>query len=159
MKSMCVKALILAAAFAVTPFGFNSRPALVFAAQTAPAANPAPQSNPPAKAKKRPDEPIDPDATAGVRGTGTAHTVRVLFKSKPAAGAHVVVKNTDGTLAASCYTGDAGECQVNVGADRYTIGATTKGRAGIVSMSVEDSTGPIVVKLAKVKTETDGPKQ
>src|ERR1700677_2927163 len=104
MNSMCAKALILAAALAVLPVGSHSQSSPTSATQTATPASPQPQSNPPAKPKKKPDEPIDPDATAGVRGNGTTHTVRVLVKGKPAAGAHVVVKNTNGTLAASCYT-------------------------------------------------------
>jgi hypothetical protein len=156
MKTMCASALIFAAAFAVLPGPLHSQSTPASGTQTATPAQQ--QSDPPAKPKKKPDEPIDPDATAGVRGSGTTHTVRVLLKGKPAVGAHVTVKNTDGSLAASCYTDATGECQVNVGADRYTIGATTKGRTGTVSMSVEDSTGPIVIKLAKVKTEAGGPK-
>jgi hypothetical protein len=157
MNSICAKVLILASALALFPVGLQSQSSSASATQTATPASPQPQSNPPAKPKKKPDEPIDPDATAGVRGNGTTHTVRVLLKGKPAAGAHVVVKNTNGTLAASCYTSDSGECQVDVGADKYIIGATTKGRAGTVSMPVDDSTGPIVIKLVKVKTGTSAP--
>jgi hypothetical protein len=152
MKTMRAKALIFAAALVGLPGPLHSQSTPASGTQ---AATPAQQqSPPPAKPKKKPDEPIDPDATAGVRGTGTTHTVRVLLKGKPAAGAHVTVKNIDGSLAASCYTDATGECQVNVGADKYTIGATTKGRAGTVSIPVDDSTGPIVIKLAKVKAET-----
>jgi hypothetical protein len=86
------------------------------------------------------------------------HTVRVLLKGKPAVGAHVVVKNTNGSLAASCDTSDTGECQVDIGADSYVIGATRNGRAGTVSMPVNDSTGPIVIKLAKVRPDSSAPK-
>ncbi len=147
--------LTLVTALALLPAGLQSQSAQAPATQTATPASPQPQSNPPAKPKKKPDEPIDPDATAGVRGPGTSHTIRVLLKGRPEEGAHVVVKNTNGTLAASCYTSDAGECQVDVGADNYIIRATIKGRAGAVSLPVNDSTGPIVVKLAKVKAETN----
>jgi hypothetical protein len=157
MNPMCVKTLILVTALGALPGFLQSQPPSASATQTAAPASSQPQSNPPAKPKKKPDEPIDPDATAGVRGNGSTHTVRVLLKGKPAVGAHVVVKNTDGTLAASCYTSDSGECQADVGVDKYIISATTKGRAGTVSISVGDSPGPIVIKLTKVKTETSAP--
>ena len=158
MNTACARILILVIAFAVLPVGLLSQSAPAPATQTATPASPQPQSNPPAKPKKKPDEPIDPDATAGVRGSGTAHTIRVLLKGKPAEGAHVMVKNTNGTLAASCYTDNSGECQVDVGADSYVIAATTKGRAGTFSLPVNDLTGTIVIKLAKVKAETSHPK-
>jgi hypothetical protein len=157
MKTACARTLILVTALAALP--------LCLRAQSTPAPStqsttPPQQTTPPAKPKpkKKPDEPIDPDATAGVRGTGAMHTVRVLLKGKPAEGAHVVVKNTNGTLAASCYTSESGECQVDVGADSYIIDATAKGRAGTVSLAVSDSTGPIVIKLGRVKPETAAPK-
>ena len=70
---------------------------------------------------------------------------------KPAAGAHVLVKNLNGTLAASCFTDDSGECQVDLGADSYNVSATEKGRAATVSLKVTDFTGPIVIKLIKAK--------
>jgi len=117
------------------------------------------QSTPPAKSKpKKQGEPIDPDATAGVRGSGTTHTIRVLRKGTPAEGAHVVVKNTNGSVAATCDTNADGECQVGVGADSYIIEAEKKRHAGTVSLAVDDSTGPIVIKLKKVKTESSSPK-
>jgi hypothetical protein len=159
MRAVCAMTWILMAALAALPAGLLSQTAPTPSTQTAPASNPQSQSTPAAKPKpKKPEEPIDPDATAGVRGPGTTHTVRVLLKGKPAEGAHVVVKNTNGTLAASCDTSDSGECQVDVGADSYMIAATRNGRAGAVSMPVNDSTGPIVIKLAKVKPESSAPK-
>jgi hypothetical protein len=159
MRAMCVTTLIAVAAFAFVPAGMPSQAAQTPATQTGTAPNAQSQSSTAAKPKpKKPDEPIDPDATAGVRGTGAMHTVRVLLKGKPAVGAHVVVKNTSGTLAASCYTSDSGECQVEVGADSYMIAATRNGRAGSVSMPVNDSTGPIVIKLVKVKSQGSAPK-
>lgn len=124
-------------------------------AQTAPA--PGTQTTTPAtqqpapKPKKKPDEPIDPNTTAGVRGPGVTHTLRVLRMGKPAAGVHVLVKNINGTLAASCFTNDSGECQVDLGADSYNVSATEKGRAATVSLKVTDFTGPIVIKLIKAK--------
>ena len=153
MKTVLAKAVILVAALAALPCWVQAQSTPAPSTQTA---TPPQQSTPPAKPKpkKKSDEPIDPDATAGVRGNGAMHTVRVLMKGKPAQGVHVVVKNTNGTLAALCYTGDAGECQVEVGADSYIIDATSKGRAGTVSLAVNDSTGPIVIKLAKVKTDS-----
>jgi hypothetical protein len=112
----------------------------------------------PPKPAKKPEEPIDPDNSAGVRGPGTTHTVRVLRKGKPAEGAHVVVKNNNGSVAATCDTSAAGECQVDVGADSYIINATANGRSGSVSLPVTDSSGPIVIKLVKVKTGNHAPK-
>ena len=159
MRAEYAMKLIVMAALASLPAGLLSQTAPPPSTQPATASNPQSQSTPAAKPKpKKPEEPIDPDATAGVRGPGTVHIVRVLLKGKPAEGAHVVVKNTDGTLAASCDTSDSGECQVEVGADSYMIGATRNGRAGTVSMPVNDSTGPIVIKLAKVKSESNAPK-
>jgi hypothetical protein len=147
------------AALAALPAGLLSQTTPAPSTQTTTAPTPQSQSTTAAKPKpKKAEEPIDPDATAGVRGAVAMHTVRVLLKGKPAEGAHVVVKNTNGTLAASCYTSDAGECQVELGADSYTIGATKNGRAGTVSMPVNDATGPIVIKLVKVKTDSSAPK-
>ena len=70
--------------------------------------NPAPVSHgpassvpPPAKAPaKTPAEPIDPDATAGVRGAGFALKVQVTFKAKPVVGAFVLARNPDRSVAA-----------------------------------------------------------
>lgn len=157
MKTVSARTMILVMALAALPLCLQaqSNPAPSTQSTTSPQ-----QATPPAKPKpkKKPDEPIDPDATAGVRGTGAMHTVRVLLKGKPVQGAHVMVKNTNGTLAASCYTSDTGECQVDVGADSYIIDAASKGRAGTVSMPVNDATGPIVIKLAKVKADSGAPK-
>ena len=156
MNAASARALILMAALLA---GLLSRQVQAQSNQAATPSNSQSQSTTQAKPKaKKPDEPIDPDATAGVRGTGAMHTIRVLLKGKPAEGAHVVVKNSNGTLAASCYTSDTGECQVEVGADSYTIGATRNGRAGTVSMAVDGSTGPIVIRLAKGKAESSAPK-
>jgi len=157
MKKMCARSLILLLALAAVPHCLRAQSTPAPSTQST---TPSQQTTPPAKPKpkKRPDEPIDPDATAGVRGNGATHTVRVLLKGKPASGAHVKVKNTNGTLAASCYTSDTGECQVEVGADSYIIDASTKGREGTLSMPVNDATGPIVIKLAKVKSESSPPK-
>jgi hypothetical protein len=85
------------------------------------------------------------------------HTVRVLLKGKAAEGAHVVVKNTNGSLAASCDTNESGECQVELGPDHYTAAATGSGRAGGVTLDVTDATGPIVIRLKKAKTESSTP--
>jgi hypothetical protein len=157
MKKLCTRWLVLVIALAVVPACLRAQSNPGSSTQST---TPSQQATPPAKPKpkKKPEEPIDPDATAGVRGNGAAHTVRVLLKGKPASGAHVVVKNANGTLAASCYTGDTGECQVDLGADSYVIDASTKGRDGTLSMAVNDATGPIVIKLAKVKAEPSAPK-
>jgi hypothetical protein len=152
MKVVCARTLIVMAALAALSAGLLSQTAPTPSTQTAPASNSPSQSTTAAKPKpKKPDEPVDPNDTAGVRGTGATHTVRVLLKSKPADGAHVVVKNTNGTVAGACFTTATGECQVEIGADSYVIDATKNGRAGTVSMPVDDTTGPIVIKLAKVK--------
>jgi len=148
---------VLLTALVLLPRALPSQPVPAASPQAASPAGSQTQTPAP-KPKKKPEEPIDPDATAGVRGNGTTHTVRVLHKGSPAIGAHVVVKNTNGSLAASCFTNDAGECTVDIGADSYIIDATRNGRAGTVSLAVEDATGPIVIKLHKPKTETAAPK-
>jgi len=159
MKPVSAGRLMLMAAIAAPPAVLLSHPLPAQSNQAATSPSSQSQSTSQAKPKaKKPEEPIDPDATAGVRGPGATHTVRVLLKGKPAEGAHVVVKNINGTVAASCYTSDTGECQIEVGADSYTFGATKNGRAGTVSIAVNDSTGPIVIKLTKVRAETSAPK-
>jgi hypothetical protein len=158
MNAGCAKTLIMMAALAALPAGLLSQSTPAPSTQTAAYPGSQPQTTAPAKPKKKPDEPIDPDTSAGVRGPGGKHTVRVLLKGKPAVGAQVMVKNTNGTLAASCTTGDMGECQVDIGADSYIVDATKHGRAGTVSLPVDDSTGPIVIKLARVKTESSASK-
>jgi hypothetical protein len=80
-----------------------------------------------------------------------------LLKGNPANGAHVVVKNTNGALVALCYTLDTGKCQVQVEANSYIIDASSKGRAGTLSRPVTDATELIMIKLAKVKSESSPP--
>jgi hypothetical protein len=156
MNAHCARWLILGASLAAPVCGLQAQSAPAPSTQSA---NAQTQSTPPAKPKpKKPAEPIDPDATAGVRGSGAMHTVRVFTKGKLTQGAHVVVKNMNGALAASCYTTESGECTVEIGADSYIIDATKNGRAGTVSLPVNDATGPIVIKLAKVKAESGAPK-
>jgi hypothetical protein len=149
MNTLCARGFLVAALLTAWPGRLPAQSTAASGTQTTTPATQQPAPKP--KPKKKPDEPIDPDTTAGVRGPGTTHTVRVLLKGKPAVGAHVVVKNTNGTLAASCFTNDSGECQVDVGADSYVLSATEKDRAGSVSLAVTDATGPIVIKLAKIK--------
>lgn len=150
------RSLVLLAAIAAFSAGLTAQPPASSPGQSTSSQQPA---NPPKpKPAKKPEEPIDPDNSAGVRGPGTRHTVRVLIKGKPADGAHVVVKNTNGSVAATCDTNATGECQVDVGADSYIINATGNGRSGTVSLPVTDSTGAIVIKLAKVKAGSDTPK-
>jgi hypothetical protein len=147
MNPWCAQAFLAAFLLTALPAWSPAQSAPAPGTQTT---TPATQ-NPAPKPKKKPEEPIDPNTTAGVRGPGITHTVRVLRMGKPAAGAHVVVKNINGTLAASCFTNDSGECQVDVGADSYIVSATEKGRAASASLKVTDSMGPIVIKLIKVK--------
>lgn len=157
MSALSARALFLAAALVAVPVSLQSQAASPAGTQASSPSS-TQQSAPPAKAKpKKPAEPIDPDATAGVRGSGTTHIIRVLRKGAPAEGAHVVVKNTDGSVAASCDTNAEGECQVDVGADSYIISATKRRHAGTVSQPVDDSTGPIIIKLVKVKPESSAP--
>jgi len=158
MNGVSARTLTLMVALVALPGSLQSQSSPASSTQTANPSSAQSQTSPPAKAKPRkPEKPIDPDESAGVRGSGSTHTVRVLRKGAPAEGAHVVVNNTNGSVAASCYTNAAGECQVDVGADSYIIKATKKGRAGTVSLPVDDSTGPIVVKLVNVKTESGAP--
>lgn len=149
--------MLLAVAIALTPASLCAHQGASSSGQTA---NPQQPPAAPAKAKpkKKPEEPIDPDTSAGVRGNGAMHTVRVLRKGKPAEAAHVVVKNTNGSLTASCYTSASGECQVQLGPDNYVIEATRKAHAGTVSMAIDDATGTILIRLAKMKAAEDSPK-
>jgi hypothetical protein len=147
MNRWCAQAFLAASVLTALPAWLPAQSAPAPGTQ---ATTPAPQQPAP-KPKKKPEEPIDPNTTAGVRGPGITHTVRVLRTGKPAAGAHVVVKNINGTLAASCLTNESGECQVDLGADSYLVSAREKDRAGNASLKVTDSTGPIVIKLIKVK--------
>jgi len=148
-------AMILIAAMAAAPIALPAQQSTTPSGQTA---NPPQQTAPQPKAKKKPDEPIDPDATAGVRGSGTTHTVRVLHKDKPVQGAHVVVKNLNGSLVASCYTNASGECDVELGADSYIFKATKNERAGTVTQPVTETSGPIRMKLHKIEAEDSVPK-
>jgi hypothetical protein len=147
MNPWCAQAFLAASLLTALPAWLPAQSAPAPGTQTTAPATQQPKPKP----KKKPDEPIDPNTTAGVRGPGITHTVRVLRMGKLAAGAHVVVKNINGTLAASCFTNDNGECQVDVGADSYIVSATEKGRAASASLKVADSMGPIVIKLIKVK--------
>jgi hypothetical protein len=161
MKRRRARAAVLLVVLAAWPACLQLRSATMPGTLTAAGVQSSTRSNPPAntqtKPKKKPEEPIDPDTTAGVRGSGVMRTVRVLLKGKPAEGAHVVVKNTNGSLAASCDTNVSGECQVELGPDHYAVAATGSGRAGAVTVEVSDTTGPIVIKLKKPKTESSPP--
>jgi hypothetical protein len=163
MKMRGAREVIFFVALAAWPLCLHVSAARVPAALAADGAQSTQQSSPPAntqsKPKKKPEEPIDPDTTAGVRGSGAMHTVRVLLKGKPAEGAHVVVKNTNGSLAASCDTNPTGECQVELGPDHYAVAATANGRSGALTLEVSDATGPIVIKLKKPKAINSAPQQ
>lgn len=148
MTTTSAKTMVLACTLIATVLAIPALQAQSSSGQTAA----PPPSPPPAKQKTKPPEPIDPNETAGVRGPSSPVTVRVMLKSKAVEGAHVVVKNTNGSLAGSCTTSASGECQVAVGPDDYVIHATMTGREGSVTTHVTDSTGPIVVKLTKIKT-------
>jgi hypothetical protein len=118
-----------------------------------PTAQPTGQTTPPQTApKKKPSKPIDPDETAGVRGSGSPLTVRVLMRGKTVENAHVVVKNTNGSLAGSCFTSAAGDCKVEVGADDYEINAVGNGRTGTLKLHVSADTGIVSIKLLTTKT-------
>jgi hypothetical protein len=108
-------------------------------------------ASPQAAPKKKPAKPIDPDEVAGVRGSGSPLTVRVLVKGKTVENARVVVKNANGTLAGSCFTSSTGDCKVDVGPDDYEIDATGNGRTGTLKLHVSADTGIVSIKLLKKK--------
>jgi hypothetical protein len=149
MNATIPKAVVLLAVLAVICPCLQSQSAPAPSGQT----TSTPQQPAKPAPKKKPEEPIDPDTTAGVRGSGAIHTVRVLSKGKPVQSVHVVAKNTNGSVAGACYTNASGECNIELGADSYVFNATKSDRAGTVSMPVTDSTGPIVIKLIKAKAE------
>jgi hypothetical protein len=153
MTTTSAKKMVLACALVANLIAFPALQAQSSSGQTAPQT----QNPPPPKPKTKPQEPIDPNETAGVRGPGSPVTVRVMLKNKTVEGAHVVVKNTNGSLAGSCTTGVSGDCKVEVGPDNYVILATMTGREGSVTAHVTDSTGPIVIKLTKIKTPLAAP--
>lgn len=122
-------------------------------ASPAQSTQPPAQTTPPkAAAKKPPQEPIDPNETAGVRGPGNLLTVRVLMRGKIVENAHVVVKNANGTLAGSCFTSTTGVCKVDVGPDDYEIDATGNGRKATLKMHVSEQTGTVSIKLLRART-------
>jgi hypothetical protein len=131
-------------------------PASIFAWAQAPSTQstqPTGQTTPPQTApKKKPSKPIDPDETAGVRGSGSPLTVRVLMRGKTVENAHVVVKNTNGSLAGTCFTGSTGDCKVEVGPDNYEIDVTGNGRTGTLKLHVSAETSTVSIKLLKAKT-------
>src|ERR1019366_7309322 len=96
MRSACGKTMLLLCALAAMPAG-----SLAWAQSSSPQGNqPAGQTTPPKSApKKAPSKPIDPDESAGVRGSGSPLTVRVMMKGKAVENAHVMVKNANGSLA------------------------------------------------------------
>jgi len=64
----------------------------------------------------------------------------------------VVVKNSNGTLAGSCFTSATGDCKVDVGPDDYEIDATGNGRTGTLKLHVSAQTSRVSIKLLKAKT-------
>jgi hypothetical protein len=156
MKKTRTGSLLLLALLSAVALSFDARAAQQSSGQTS---APQTQSPPPAKAKpkKKPEEPINPDETAGVRGNAVSLTVKVLLKGKPVEGAHVLVKNLDGSLANSCFTGDTGDCQTEVGPDKYAMEASWKDRSGTVTVQVTSSTASIVIKLGKAKKTSNMP--
>jgi hypothetical protein len=144
LKSVCGKRFALLCVLALLP-----------ASGFAWAQSSSTQSNQPSgqtAPKKTPQKPIDPDESAGVRGTGSPLTVRVLMKGKIVENAHVVVKNTNGTLAGSCFTSATGDCKVEVGPDNYRIDATGNGRTGTLKLHVTEQTSSVSIRLLKAKT-------
>jgi len=148
MRSAKGKRFVLLCALAAMPGGLAWP--LAATAQSTP---PSSQTPPPKAApKKPPQEPIDPDETAGVRGSGSPLTVHVLSRGKAVQYAHVLVKNTNGTLAGSCFTSASGACKVDVGPDDYEIDATGNGRSGTLKMHVSEKTSAVTIKLLKAQT-------
>jgi len=147
MRSAKGKRFVLLCALAAMPGGLAWP--LAATAQSTP---PSSQTPPPKAApKKPPQEPIDPDETAGVRGSSPL-TVHVLSRGKAVQYAHVLVKNTNGTLAGSCFTSASGACKVDVGPDDYEIDATGNGRSGTLKMHVSEKTSAVTIKLLKAQT-------
>ena len=145
MRSACGKRIMLLCILAAMPGGLTQ-------ASQAQSNQPAGQTTPPKAApKKPPQEPINPDETAGVRGSAPPLRVRVLMNGKVAENAHVVVKNTNGTLAGSCFTDAMGNCKVDVGPDDYEIDATGNGRAATMKLHLTKATGTVSIKLLKAK--------
>jgi hypothetical protein len=101
-----------------------------------------------------PDEPVDPDSTAGVRGGGPSVRVEVQYRRKAVAGASVVAKNPDGRVAGTCNTDSAGVCALGIGAGDYMLTATQSGLAGTTPAEVTAASKPIAIKLVKEKTVT-----
>jgi len=149
MTSACGKRFVFLCILAALPAsGFAGAQA-----SSMQSAQPASQTTSPnTTPKKKPSKPIDPDETAGVRGSGNLLTVRVLMKGKTVENAHVVVKNANGTLAGSCFTSATGSCKVDVGPDDYEIEAAGNGRTGTLKMHVSEQTGTVSIKLLKAKT-------
>ena len=150
MRNVCSKQFVLLCALAALQA--NN---FAFAQSSSPqTAQPTGQTTPPKPApKKPPSKPINPDETAGVRGPGSLLTVRVLMKGKIVENAHVVIRNTNGTLAGSCFTSAAGNCKVDVGPDEYEIEAKGNGRAASMKVHVLADTGPVTIKLLKAITD------
>jgi hypothetical protein len=147
MRSAQSKRLVLLCALAAMPAS------LAWAqASSTQSTQPAGQTTPPKAApKKAPQKPIDPDESAGVRGVGSPLTVQVLMRGKAVKNAHVLVKNTNGTLAGSCFTSAAGNCKMEVGPDDYEVDATGNGRAGVLKLHVSAETRTVSIKLLKAQ--------
>ena len=147
MKSARGKRILFLCVLAAMPGGLAR-------AQGSPAQSnqPTGQATPPKAApKKPPQEPINPDETAGVRGSAPPLRVRVLMSGRAVENAHVVVKNTNGTLAGSCFTNATGDCKVDVGPDDYEIRATGNGREATMKLHLTKETGTVSIKLLKAK--------
>ena len=145
MRSACEKRILLFCVLAAMPGVF---------AQASPAQSnqPVGQTTPPKAApKKPPQEPINPDETAGVRGSAPPLRLRVLMSGKAVENAHVVVKNTNGTLAGSCFTNASGDCKVDVGPDDYEIDASGNGRVATLKLHLTKQTGTVSIRLLKAK--------
>lgn len=116
-------------------------------------ASQAPASKTPPKPTKKPAEPVDPDATAGVRGAGYSIMVEVQFKRKPVDSAYVLVKNPDGTVAGTCSTDSTGCCTLSIGAGDYTVTATQNRLKGEAATRVTSASKLVVIKLTQIASE------
>ena len=111
-------------------------------------ATPPQQSTPP----KKPEKPIDPDSTAGVRGPHYTLQVKLLRKGRPQPGAHVAASYADGFVAASCDANEKGLCILKVGPGDYRLSASYENASGGANIHLTAAPPLFVIRLAEAKS-------